>query len=449
MIPKPPRIVSGGHPSANAMPRAYLSWEQADDVRARLARDELEAALDSLQQAASAQHDKGLRTVAINKQGDLAGIKKQHDDGLIDPKEVRRERTRIRDALSHIVEEHEVTESPPRSPPVTAAPLSGSAVTPPPKQDEPRDVPILRCTDLTKSYRGGFTLPVIKAIELKTGEIMGVVGFNGAGKTTLLRMIAKDLDPSSGTVWIGDRNDRGQKLENLVTFVPQAPAPWNGTLRAHLRRQAAFFGCTEPDANGRLVEDTVKLLRLGAVLDRACNELSAGFGMRAAIAAALVANSGLVVLDEPLAPLDPQTQQLLLDALAIRAMYVRTAIVVSSQHVPEIESISSRMLTIFEEKIELRAREDPRTEPGLVFKVDLAVRSETLIQRLDMLVAAKVLEAYVPGTSSIVIRFRSHKRFRDVVDDLADPNVIGVHDITRSSLANHYFAPKEDDGEKS
>jgi len=207
-----------------------------------------------------------------------------------------------------------------------------------------------RCSGLTKRYRrrGGFELMNV-AFELRLGEITGVIGINGAGKTTVLRIVAGALQASGGAVSyprLSRREDRDwAHIRRQIAYVEQAPAPWYGRLADNLHLCAATHG-----VHGRDNEDEVEFLlqRLGLdqYRDHNWHQISGGFKMRFELARALVKRPSLLVLDEPLAPLDILTQQLFLQDLRDLADSSRhpVAIIVSSQHLYEIESIADQIL---------------------------------------------------------------------------------------------------------
>lgn len=200
---------------------------------------------------------------------------------------------------------------------------------------------------LVKKYRGGFALSAIDLC-LRPGEIIGLVGVNGSGKTTLLRVLAGELAADGGELtypmlspdpfdWV--------RIKSQIAFVQQRPPRWYGLLEENLYLHAALRQIT-----GRANEDEVEFIlhRLGLEAYRASrwDQISGGFQMRFELAKALVGRPRLLILDEPLAPLDINTQQVFLQDLRDIANSVSNPlpIILSSQHIYEVEAIADSIL---------------------------------------------------------------------------------------------------------
>src|SRR5690606_10779350 len=96
-----------------------------------------------------------------------------------------------------------------------------------PKQETARrsgGVGMIRVVDLEKSYSGKRVLGPV-GFEVKQGETLGILGRNGAGKTTLLRILAGDLKPSAGQVWIDgvDALREPARARVRIGYLPEAP----------------------------------------------------------------------------------------------------------------------------------------------------------------------------------------------------------------------------------
>lgn len=317
---------------------------------------------------------------------------------------------------------------------------------------------ILSCVGLSKQYPAGFTLPAVD-LTVHHGQIVGVVGHNGTGKTTLLRMLAGDLAPTTGVVDMGSLDAGRRPLLNPVTFVQQSPPPYGGTLLEHLRQQAAFFGYDELDApsskhvarrnNATVVRRAVARLALESQLGKAWNELSGGYKIRAAIAVALVAQPGLVLLDEPLAPLDPLAQNALLGALwkMARDPDTRTAVVMSSQHVMELEQVADEMILLHGGRAQPYS---PRDRPsGTVFEImververkDTRQRkewTEELERDMTALKCTGTMRQALFVEGRIVIELAAPHRIAEVSSLLGSRTPVHVRDITGSALAVMY-----------
>ena len=204
---------------------------------------------------------------------------------------------------------------------------------------------------LRKEYTGAtdFVLSDI-SMELKRGEIMGLVGLNGSGKTTLLRIIAGWIQHTSGGIGYplldAGSLDWASLKRNLV-FVPQSLPSWRGPLVDNLHFHASCHGVRGKE-NEEETEFVLQRLGLEPYRDARWAEISAGYQMRFQLARALVCRPKLLVLDEPLAPLDMVSQQIFLRDLRDLADSSRfpLPIVVSSQHIYEIESIADKMLVL-------------------------------------------------------------------------------------------------------
>jgi ABC-2 type transport system ATP-binding protein len=214
-------------------------------------------------------------------------------------------------------------------------------------------LPVCRSVELEKSYdpnnTTSFRLSGV-TLELNVGRITGVVAANGHGKTTLLRLLARELAPTSGTLEYPalDRppGKGGRHINSQIAYVPQTNDTWGHiTLETRLCFTAALFGRTTNENHDHV---EFMLHRLGLDQHRAKRwaELSTGFRVRGAIANALLSFPKLLILDEPLANLDITTQMHFLEDLRdlTDARENAFAVVVTSQHLHEIEAIADELL---------------------------------------------------------------------------------------------------------
>lgn len=218
--------------------------------------------------------------------------------------------------------------------------------------NEPVDTDIVvYASNITKEYSrkvNDFQL-TLPELELKLGEITSLVGENGNGKTTLLRIIIGELAQSSAILkypaLVNPKKHNWYKIKQQIAYIPQSLPAWNGLLVDNLHFTAAINGI-----KGKENEDEVNFIlwRLGLYEYRNAtwNQISAGFKMRFALAKSLVWKPKLLVLDEPLANLDVNTQQLFLQDLRDLAdsLAYPKAIILSSQHLYEVENITDNIV---------------------------------------------------------------------------------------------------------
>ena len=208
------------------------------------------------------------------------------------------------------------------------------------------------CERLRKTYRRtNFALQDV-TVSLQFGEILGVIGRNGNGKTTLFRLVIGELKPDGGELSFPAIQARAgavrwSEVRQQIAYVPQDLPQWYGSLRSNLHYEAAVHGVRGTD-NEREVDFIVERLGLSQELDKRWHELSGGFKLRFALARALVWKPKLLILDEPLANLDFLTQQVVLSDIRhlTDSMRYPLAVMVSSQHLHEIEAVSDKLLVL-------------------------------------------------------------------------------------------------------
>lgn len=213
-----------------------------------------------------------------------------------------------------------------------------------------RGNPVFVGKGISKTFRRAqfvFKLPMLD-LELKLGEVTGVVGENGNGKTTLLRIVAGDLEADSGSLlypaFSADTSD-WYRIKQHIAFIPQQLKSWQGLLKENLHFSAAIHGIKGKE-NEEQVDFIIHRLGLTQYQDAAWSEISSGFKLRFALARALVWKPQLLIIDEPLANLDINTQQVFLQDLKFLANSVQhpIAILLTSQHLHEVESIADNII---------------------------------------------------------------------------------------------------------
>ncbi|NUO59466.1 MAG: ABC transporter ATP-binding protein [Hamadaea sp.] len=161
-------------------------------------------------------------------------------------------------------------------------------------------------SDLVKTYPGQARRATDDvSLEVADGEFLVLVGPSGCGKTTLLRMVAGLETPDSGTIHIGERDVTGVAARHRgISMVFQSYA-----IFPHMKvRDNIGFGLAmrkvDPAEIRRRVDQAAELLQLTEVLDRFPAQLSGGQRQRVAVARAVVVDSGVLLMDEPLSNLD-------------------------------------------------------------------------------------------------------------------------------------------------
>jgi len=161
---------------------------------------------------------------------------------------------------------------------------------------------MIEATHLTKRY-GAKTAVDDATFTVRPGIVTGFLGPNGAGKSTTMRMIVGLDRPTQGTVTIGGKpyaEHRAPLREVGVLLDAKAVHPGRSA-RGHLRALAATHGIPN-----RRVDEVIGLTGLDAVAGKRVKGFSLGMGQRLGIAAALLGDPGVLILDEPVNGLDPE-----------------------------------------------------------------------------------------------------------------------------------------------
>ncbi|HBG91573.1 MAG TPA: multidrug ABC transporter ATP-binding protein [Lactobacillus acetotolerans] len=164
----------------------------------------------------------------------------------------------------------------------------------------------LKIEHLTGGYTG---VPVIKDInlEIKTGEALGLIGLNGAGKSTTIKHILGLLRPQKGKISLNDvvLTQQPTAFKRQVAYIPETPVLYSElTLKEHLELTMLSYDLDEGEAWPR-AHELLKMFRLDDKLDWLPIHFSKGMQQKVMIVSAFLADTSLLVIDEPFTGLDP------------------------------------------------------------------------------------------------------------------------------------------------
>jgi ABC-2 type transport system ATP-binding protein len=211
---------------------------------------------------------------------------------------------------------------------------------------------LLQAQGLEKRY-GGKTALAGVSVEVRAGEVVGFLGANGAGKTTTLRILAGTLVPDAGRVEIDGIDAAREPLaaRARIGYLPEHDGLFDGMLVADLLRFHGASRGLRGDALDTRVAELARRLDLHAVLDSRAHACSLGYRRRVALAAALVHDPLVVLLDEPTHGLDPL--QIRAFRGLLRELSPGRAIVFSTHVLQEVEANCSRVVVLDEGRIVL------------------------------------------------------------------------------------------------
>jgi len=205
---------------------------------------------------------------------------------------------------------------------------------------------VLVARGLTKSYGDVHALRGAD-LDVKAGQIVGLLGRNGAGKTTMLSIIAGLLAPDGGSVEIGgiDAFTNPRDAARLVGIAPQDTGIYPViTVRENLEFFGELAGLDRKARSSR-AEEVAERLGLEQLLDRRGGKLSGGETRRLHTACALVHTPKLLMLDEPTVGADVATRVQVIEAVR-KLAEDGAAVVYTTHYLQEIESLAAEVVII-------------------------------------------------------------------------------------------------------
>jgi ABC-2 type transport system ATP-binding protein len=254
---------------------------------------------------------------------------------------------------------------------------------------------VIAAEELGKRYRGKWALTDC-TLSVPAGHVVGLVGLNGAGKTTLLNLATGMLAPTTGTIEVlGERPAAGPAHLARVGYLSQdAPVYAGLSVGDHLKLGAHL----NPGWDAALARDRIDQLDLDP--RRKAGKLSGGQRAQLALTLALGKRPELLILDEPVASLDPLARREFLQDLMGTVAEEEVSVVLSSHLISDLERVCDYLIVLADARVRIAGpvdellsahhllsgpRRDPDTLPAgtQVISASHTDRQSTLLVRAD------------------------------------------------------------------
>lgn len=206
----------------------------------------------------------------------------------------------------------------------------------------------IQVTSVCKTYNTQKALNQV-SFSADKGQVIGFLGPNGAGKSTLMKILTGFIKPDSGTVFVDEIDvlQNPTAAQKTIGYLPEHnPLYSDMYVREYLQFQASVYQISE------LIDVTVKeqiekcITKVGLTLeaDKKINQLSKGYQQRVGLAAAILHNPKVLILDEPTTGLDPN--QLLEIRTLIQTLGKEKTVLFSTHIMQEVEAVCDRVIII-------------------------------------------------------------------------------------------------------
>lgn len=195
--------------------------------------------------------------------------------------------------------------------------------------------------NISKTYKNQVALNSIN-LNIKKGEIVGLLGPNGAGKSTLIKILTGYISANNGEVKIcGDNINENPKLvkQKIGYLAENNPLYIEMYIKEYLKYIAEIYKVSFQE-----IDKIIELTGLNSEKNKKINQLSKGYKQRVGLAAALIHNPEVLILDEPTTGLDPN--QLIEIRKLIKNIGNNKTVIFSTHILQEVEKICDRIIII-------------------------------------------------------------------------------------------------------
>ena len=264
------------------------------------------------------------------------------------------------------------------------------------------------------------------SFSIKRGEIVGFLGPNGAGKSTLMKILTGYVTPTEGEATVNNFNlsSDTKKIQQSVGYLPEHNPLYT---EMYVREYLAFNACVYR-TNTKRIEEVIELTGLLPEANKKIEQLSKGYRQRVGLAAALLHDPAVLILDEPTTGLDPnqlvEIRRLILNIAKTKTIFLSTHIM------QEVEALCNRVIIINHGKIVAdKKMKELRDENEQIIHVEFDYRiEEVALQKLPHLKTAKNI-----GDFNYLLIFDTPKDMRPAVFDFAHDNGLKTLQLNRKS----------------
>lgn len=283
----------------------------------------------------------------------------------------------------------------------------------------------IKVTSITKIYKTQKALNNVSFTADK-GQIIGFLGPNGAGKSTMMKILTGFIKPNKGEVFVNEIDVLKNPLEaqKRIGYLPEHnPLYEDLYVREYLQFKAAIF---KVDKNQ--IENCIDKVGLKTEVHKKIHQLSKGYQQRVGLAAAILHNPSVLILDEPTTGLDPN--QLVAIRDLIKELGKEKTVLFSTHIMQEVEAVCDSVIIIKKGEIlvdkKLTALKNNKQQ---VIKVVFNILvDDTLIQKIPNLLSAENLE-----NNTWKLSFKTDEDMRSQIFDFAQENKFKILELAAES----------------
>ena len=278
---------------------------------------------------------------------------------------------------------------------------------------------------VSKSYKSQKALNNI-SFSADKGQIIGFLGPNGAGKSTMMKIITGYIKPNSGEVFVDEIDVLKNPIaaQKVIGYLPEHnPLYAEMYVREYLQFQAAIYKVAKSQ-----IEDCIEKVGLSLEVNKKIHQLSKGYQQRVGIAAAILHNPKVLILDEPTTGLDPN--QIVEIRALIQELGKDKTVLFSTHIMQEVEAVCDRVIIIKKGKIlidkKLKELQDSKQQ---IIEVTFNISCDQLIfQKLSNLSSVKNT-----SDNNWQLTFSSDKDMRSKIFDLAQEHNLKILGLTNQN----------------
>ncbi|MCE9591784.1 MAG: ABC transporter ATP-binding protein [Planctomycetes bacterium] len=235
---------------------------------------------------------------------------------------------------------------------MTATPVDTTPARTPPPPDAPV---VVRCASLSKIFRDFWLRNRVRAVDaidmdIRQGEVFGLLGPNGSGKSTTIKMMLGLLKPTSGRIAVFGKPPEDVATKKIIGYLPEESYLYRFlNARETLDYYARLFHQGR-EQRRRRVDMLLEMVGLEAVQRRPVGEYSKGMQRRIGLAQALINDPQLLILDEPTTGLDPIGTRQIKDIIVALAARGKT-ILLCSHLLADVEDVCDRVSIMYGGKV--------------------------------------------------------------------------------------------------